>query len=50
MSLLTYHKPIHDEIEKLIEGHVNECRRTISWEGEHRVVVKKIIDIFKRTH
>ena len=50
MSLLTYHKPIHDEIEKLIEDHVNTCRKSIYWEGEHRVVVKKIIDIFKRTH
>ena len=50
MSLLTYYKPTHDEMEKIIEGHVNECRRSIPWEGEHRVVVKKIIDIFKRTH
>ena len=50
MSLLTYYKPTHDEIEKLIEDHVNTCRKSIYWEGEHRVVVKKIIDIFKRTH
>ena len=50
MSLLTYYKSTHDEIEKLIENHVKECRKNIPWTGEHRVVVKKIIDIFKRTH
>lgn len=50
MSLLTYYKSTHDEIEKLIEDHVEECRKNIPWDGEHRVVVKKIIDIFKRTH
>ncbi len=50
MSLLTYYKSTHDEIEKLIEDHVEECRKNIPWGGEHRVVVKKIIDIFKRTH
>ena len=50
MSLLTYYKSTSDEIEKLIEDHVKECRKNIPWTGEHRVVVKKIIDIFKRTH
>ena len=50
MSLLTYYKSTHEDIEKLIEEHVKECRRSTPWTGEHRVVVKKIIDIFKRTH
>jgi hypothetical protein len=50
MSLLTYYKSTHDDIEKLIEEHVKECRKNIPWSGEHRVVVDKIINIFKRTH
>jgi len=50
MSLLTYCKSTHDEIEKLIKNHVDECKTVIPWDGQHRVVVKKIIDIFKRTH
>jgi hypothetical protein len=50
MSLLTYYKSTHDDIEKLIEDHVEECRKNIPWTGEHRVVVDKIINIFKRTH
>ena len=50
MSLLTYYKSTHDDIEKLIEDHVDECRKNIPWTGEHSVVVDKIINIFKRTH
>ena len=50
MSMLAFYKSTHDEIEKLIEDHVKECRKNIPWSGEHRVVVDKIINIFKRTH
>ena len=48
MSLLAFYKSTHDEIEKLIENHVEECRKNIPWTGEHRVVVDKIIKIFKK--
>ena len=48
MSLLTYYKSTHDEIEKLIEDHVEECRKNIPWDGEHKQVVKDIVKIFKR--
>jgi len=50
MSLLTYYKSTHDDIEKLIEDHVKECRRNIPWSGEHKTVVRNIINIFKKTH
>ena len=50
MSMLAFYKSTYDEIEKLIENHVEECRKNIPWTGEHRVVVDKIINIFKRTH
>ena len=50
MSLLTYYKSTHDEIQELIRKHVQDCRRSAPWDGEHEVVVQKIINIFKRTH
>ena len=49
MSLLTYYKSTHDEIEKLIEDHVEECRKNIPWTGENKVVVDKIVKVFKKT-
>ena len=49
MSLLAFYKSTHDEIEKLIENHVKDCRKNIPWTGEHRTVVNKIIKIFKKT-
>ena len=48
MSMLAFYKSTHDEIEKLIENHVEECRKNIPWTGEHRVVVDNIIKIFKK--
>ena len=38
----------HDEIEKLIEDHVEECRKNIPWTGEHKTVVNKIVKVFKK--
>ena len=49
MSMLAFYKSTHDEIEKLIEDHVKDCRKNIPWTGEHRKVVNKIIKVFKRT-
>ena len=49
MSMLAFYKSTYDEIEKLIEDHVTECRKNIPWNGEHRVVVNKIVKVFKRT-
>ena len=46
--MLAFYKSTHDEIEKLIEYHVKECRKNIPWNGEHRVVVNNIIKIFKK--
>ena len=48
MSMIAYFKPAHDDIEKLIKKHVDNCRRNIPWDGEHKQVVKDIIKIFKR--
>jgi len=48
MSLRAYYKGTAEEIEKLIKEHVEEMRRTYTWDGEHKAVVKAIIKIFKR--
>ena len=48
MSFLAFYKSTHDEIEKLIEDHVEECRKNIPWAGENKAVVTKIIKIFKK--
>jgi hypothetical protein len=48
MSMIAYFKPAHDDIEKLIEKHVNICRKNIPWDGEHKQVVEDIVKIFKR--
>ena len=49
MSIMAFYKSTSDEIEKLIEDHVKECRGNIPWDGESKVVVKNILKIFKRT-
>ena len=46
--MLAYFKPAHDDIEKLIKKHVEKCRRTTPWDGEHKQEVKDIVKIFKR--
>jgi len=46
---MAFYKSTSDEIEKLIEDHVKECRQNIPWDGESKVVVENIIKIFKRT-
>jgi len=48
MSMIAYFKPAHDDIEKLIKKHVDNCRKNIPWDGEHKQVVKDIVKIFKR--
>ena len=49
MSIMAFYKSTSDEIEKLIQDHVEDCRQNIPWSGENTVVVKKILKIFKRT-
>ena len=46
MSMIAYFKPAHDDIEKLIEKHVNICRKNIPWDGESKSVAREIMLIF----
>ena len=48
MSIMAFYKSTSDEIEKLIQNHVDNCRKNIPWDGEHKQVVKDIVKIFKR--
>ena len=49
VSMLAFYKSTYDEIEKLIQDHVDNCRKNIPWDGESKAVVEKIVKIFKRT-
>jgi hypothetical protein len=49
MSMLAFYKSTYDEIEKLIEDHVKDCRKNIPWTDENKVVVDKIVKVFKKT-
>ena len=46
--MLAFYKPAHDDIEKLVKKHVEQCRKNIPWAGENKAVVTKIIKIFKK--
>jgi hypothetical protein len=37
-----------DKIKRLIEKHVKQCRRQMSWSGENDVVVEKIMKIIQK--
>ena len=49
MSIMAFYKSTSDEIEKLIQNHVDNCRKNIPWDGESKAVVEEIVKIFKRT-
>ena len=42
-----YSKEMREEIEEMIEGHVENCRNKPPVEGEHKLVVKKIIKFLR---
>tara|TARA_B100000900_G_scaffold394838_1_gene392639 strand:- start:386 stop:574 length:189 start_codon:yes stop_codon:yes gene_type:complete len=43
MSLILHSKIGRDVIEEIIKKHVEECRRSYSWSGEHKAVTKDIL-------
>ena len=47
MSISLYSKEMREEIEEMIEGHVENCRNKPPVEGEHKLVVKKIIKFLR---
>ena len=47
MSLSLYSKEMREELEKMVEEHVKSCRNKPAVEGEHKLVVKKIIKFLR---
>ena len=41
---------VEEKIENLITEHVQHCRRHMSWIGEHRAVVEKIVKLMERKY
>jgi len=44
-----YSKETKEEIKKLLKEHVKDCRRNMPWDGENNSVIKKIINLFRKT-
>ena len=42
-----YSKEMREEIELMVEEHVENCRNKLPVEGEHKLVVKKIIKFLR---
>ena len=47
MSMSLYSAEMREEIERMVEEHVENCRNKPSVEGEHKLVVKKIIKFLR---
>ena len=47
MSISLYSADMRKEIEQMIEEHVESCRNKPPVEGEHKLVVKKIIKFLR---
>ncbi len=47
MSISLYSAEMRKEIEQMIEEHVENCRNKPPVDGEHKLVVKKIIKFLR---
>ena len=47
MSMSLYSAEMREEIELMVEEHVENCRNKPPVEGEHKLVVKKIIKFLR---
>ena len=47
MSMSLYSAEMREEIELMVEEHVENCRNKLPVEGEHKLVVKKIIKFLR---
>ena len=47
MSFLLHSKQSRQTVEKMIKEHVDEMRRTYSWDGEHKDVTARIFDFLR---
>ena len=47
MSISLYSAEMRKEIEEMIEEHIENCRNKPPVDGEHKLVVKKIIKFLR---
>ena len=47
MSMSLYSAEMREEIELMVEEHVENCRNKPPVDGEHKLVVKKIIKFLR---
>ena len=47
MSISLYSKEMREEIELMVKEHVENCRNNPPVDGEHKLVVKKIIKFLR---
>ena len=47
MSFLLHSKKSREIVEKMIKEHVERCRRSYSWTGEHEEITKEIFDFLR---
>ena len=46
-GLLLHSKKGRETVEKMIKDHVERCRRSYSWTGEHEEITKEIFDFLR---
>ena len=47
MGFLLHSKQSRDIVEKMIKKHVEQMRKTYSWDGEHEEITKEIFDFLR---
>ena len=46
-GLLLHSKKGRETVEKMIKDHVERCRRSYSWSGEHEEITNEIFDFLR---
>tara|TARA_B100001564_G_scaffold139365_1_gene116967 strand:+ start:372 stop:536 length:165 start_codon:yes stop_codon:yes gene_type:complete len=47
MSFLLHSKKSREIVEKMIKKHVDQMRKTYSWDGENKEVTKEILNYLR---
>tara|TARA_R100001443_G_scaffold30147_2_gene43669 strand:- start:3705 stop:3869 length:165 start_codon:yes stop_codon:yes gene_type:complete len=47
MSFLLHSRKSRKIVEKMIKKHVEQMRKTYSWDGEHEEITKEIFDFLR---
>jgi|TARA_R100000995_G_scaffold78693_1_gene49415 hypothetical protein len=47
MSFLLHSRQSRKKVEKMIKEHVDQMRKSYSWDGEHKEVTKRIFNFLR---